>query len=66
MSGEPAKGLVFHGHETGFIPWTLLGFILLSACVHAFGFFVFQTIYAGSTRRIPRAPRSPARPPSPA
>jgi len=45
MSGEPAKGLVFHGHETGFIPWTLLGFILLSACVHAFGFFVFQTIY---------------------
>ena len=45
MNGEPAKGLVFHGLETGIIPWTLLGFILLSACVHAFGFYIFQTVY---------------------
>ena len=45
MNAQPGKGLVFSGHEPGVIPWTLLGFILLSACVHAFGFFMFQTIY---------------------
>jgi hypothetical protein len=45
MNAQPAKSLVFSGHDRGFIPWTLLGFILLSACVHAFGFFMFQTIY---------------------
>ena len=45
MNGDSAKGLVFPGPEPGIIPWTLLGFILLSACVHAFGFFIFQAIY---------------------
>jgi hypothetical protein len=44
-SAEEAKKLVFRGLEAGVIPWTLLGFILLSACVHAFGFYIFQTIY---------------------
>jgi len=45
MSGDPGKGLLFRNLEVGIIPWTLLGFILLSACVHAFGFYIFQTIY---------------------
>jgi hypothetical protein len=49
MSAQPAQSagsdLVFSGHETRVIPWTLLGFILLSACIHAFGFYIFQTIY---------------------
>lgn len=45
MNADPAEGLVFSGREAGVIPWTLLGFILLSACVHAFGFYIFQTIY---------------------
>jgi len=39
------KSMVFTGHEVGIIPWTLLGFILLSAGVHVFGFYIFQTIY---------------------
>ncbi|MGA3172021.1 MAG: hypothetical protein ABSE62_13520 [Chthoniobacteraceae bacterium] len=44
MSGQPeARGLVFPGGEARIYP--LLGFIALSACVHAFGFYVFQTIY---------------------
>ncbi len=34
----------------GVIPWTLLGFILLSACLHAFGFYVFQTVYPAAAR----------------
>jgi len=45
MNERSAKGLVFNGLEAGLIPWTLLGFILLSACVHAFGFYLFQSIY---------------------
>jgi len=46
MNGQfEAKDLGFAGPEAGIIPWTLLGFILLSACVHAFGFYIFQTIY---------------------
>jgi len=45
MSGEAEKGLVFRSLEAGIIPWTLLGYIVLSACVHAFGFYIFQTIY---------------------
>jgi len=45
MSAQPAKGLVFAAHEPGVIPWTLLGFILLSAALHACGFFLFQIIY---------------------
>jgi hypothetical protein len=44
MNAEPAEEAV-SGHETGAMQWTLLGFILLSACVHAFGFYIFQTIY---------------------
>jgi hypothetical protein len=44
MNGQPEPaGLVFPSREAGIYP--LLGFILLSACVHAFGFYVFQTIY---------------------
>jgi hypothetical protein len=57
MSAQAAQGdagagrqLVFSGHEPGFIPWTLLGFILLSAVVHAFGFYIFQTIYPAVAR----------------
>jgi hypothetical protein len=46
----PARGLVFSERDPGVIPWPLLGFILLSACVHAFGFFLFQTIYPASGR----------------
>jgi hypothetical protein len=53
MNAPEAKGLVFSGREPGLIPWTLLGFILLSACVHAFGFFIFQTIYPAATRMAP-------------
>jgi len=49
----PDKGLVFAGREPGLIPWTLLGFILLSACLHAFGFFIFQTIYPAAARMAP-------------
>jgi len=45
MNGDPGKSEVFPGREAGIVPWTLLGFILLSACVHAFGFYIFQTIY---------------------
>jgi hypothetical protein len=47
---NPANSLVFSGHEEGIIPWTLLGFIFLSACVHAFGFYIFQTIYPPAAR----------------
>ena len=47
------KNLVFSGRDHGGIPWTLLGFILLSACVHAFGFFLFQTIYPANARMGP-------------
>ena len=53
MNAPEAKGLVFSGREPGLIPWTLLGFILLSACVHAFGFFIFQTIYPAAARMAP-------------
>lgn len=42
MSDAPPT---FNGLIPGLIPWTLLGFILLSACLHAFGFYIFQTIY---------------------
>lgn len=45
MSAPSAKGLHFAGLEKRGIPWTLLGFIVLSALVHAFGFFLFQTVY---------------------
>jgi len=45
MSAGAAKGLVFRGLDAGLIPWTLLGFILVSACIHAFGFYLFQSIY---------------------
>jgi len=41
----PHKTLTFHPLAPGIIPWTLLGFILVSACIHAFGFYIFQTIY---------------------
>jgi hypothetical protein len=50
MSVEAEKGLVFRSLEAGIIPWTLLGFILLSACIHAFGFYIFQTIYPPAAR----------------
>jgi hypothetical protein len=53
MSASTAKGLVFSGLEKGAIPWTLLGFIVLSACVHAIGFFMFQTIYPPEARMGP-------------
>jgi len=45
MNGETSEKLAFTGHEPGIIPWTLFGFIILSACVHAFGFYIFQAIY---------------------
>ncbi len=45
MSPQAEANLVFPGRDAGRIPWALLGFILLSACVHAFGFYIFQTIY---------------------
>jgi hypothetical protein len=53
MSASHAKGLLFAGLESGAIPWTLLGFILLSAGVHALGFFMFQTIYPPEARMGP-------------
>lgn len=53
MNAPQREGLVFSGREPGLIPWTLLGFILLSACVHAFGFFIFQTIYPAAARMPP-------------
>jgi hypothetical protein len=53
MNAQPARGLVFSGQETGVIPWTLLAFILLSACVHAFGFFIFQILYPPASRAGP-------------
>jgi len=53
MSGGSEKSLVFRGRDAGMIPWTLLGFILLSACVHAFGFFIFQAIYPPAARMTP-------------
>ena len=40
-----AGGVTFPGGEGSRIPWMLLGFILLSACAHGLGFFLFQTIY---------------------
>jgi hypothetical protein len=52
-----AKGLVFAPREPGFIPWSLFGFILLSAAVHAFGFFLFQTIYPAASQMIPPPPQ---------
>ena len=45
MKPDIAPGLVFSGQARGIIPWTLVGFILLSAVVHAFGFYLFQTVY---------------------
>lgn len=45
MTTHSAKAFTFSRLEPGIIPWTLLGFILLSACVHALGFYLFQTIY---------------------
>jgi hypothetical protein len=53
MSNPPAKGTAFPGQQGRFVP--LLGFILLSVCVHAFGFYMFQTIYppAGRVRPPP-------------
>jgi hypothetical protein len=45
MSEQSAKSLTFTSLESGIVPWTLLGFVLLSALVHAFGFYVFQTLY---------------------
>jgi len=45
MSAKSARRHALFGQEPGIIPWTLLGFILLSACVHAFGFYLFQAIY---------------------
>jgi hypothetical protein len=53
MKAETQPGLVFASNERGRIPWTLLGFIMLSAFVHAFGFFLFQTIYPGAGRVMP-------------
>jgi hypothetical protein len=53
MSTAKKDALVFGGREPGLIPWTLLGFILLSVCVHAFGFFIFQTIYPAAARMAP-------------
>jgi hypothetical protein len=53
MSAQTAKGLVFSGLDKGAIPWTLLGFILLSAFVHAVVFFIFQTIYPPVARMAP-------------
>jgi len=50
---QPAKSLVFSSRDPGFIQWTLLGFILVSAALHAFGFFVFQTIYPASAPIVP-------------
>jgi hypothetical protein len=40
-----AKSLVFRGLDPGVIPWTLLGFLFLSLLLHAFGFYIFQTVY---------------------
>ncbi|HEX4085959.1 MAG TPA: hypothetical protein VHY22_13680 [Chthoniobacteraceae bacterium] len=51
-AAEP-KDLVFRAKEPGIIPWTLLGFILLSACVHALGFYIFQAIYPPATHMGP-------------
>ena len=53
MNAPQRDGLVFSGREHGLIPWTLLGFILVSACVHAFGFFIFQTVYPAAARMAP-------------
>jgi hypothetical protein len=50
MNAESSKPLLFSGQESGIIPWTLLGFILLSACVHAFCFFLFQLVYPPASR----------------
>jgi hypothetical protein len=47
MKGEPATGEMT-GPMPGVLP--LLGFILLSACVHAFGFYLFQAIYPPAAR----------------
>jgi len=43
MNGEPAARGEVPGPAPGILP--LLGFILLSACVHAFGFYLFQALY---------------------
>jgi hypothetical protein len=53
MSSPSARALTFGGLDKGAIPWTLLGFILLSAAVHAIGFFLFQTIYPPESRIAP-------------
>jgi hypothetical protein len=54
MSAPSAtRGLTFGGLDKGAIPWTLLGFILLSAAVHGLGFFLFQTIYPPEARIAP-------------
>lgn len=45
--------LVFADREPGIIPWTLIGFILLSALVHLFGFYLFQTVYPPSAHISP-------------
>jgi len=51
MNAPPASALT--RQEPGIIPWTLLGFTLLSACVHAFGFYIFQIIYPPAARVSP-------------
>ena len=53
MNGRPEKTGFAPRLEAGVIPWTLLGFILLSACVHAFGFYIFQTIYPAAAHIAP-------------
>jgi hypothetical protein len=53
MNAPPAKALLFSAQETRVIPWTLLGFILLSACIHAFGFYIFQIVYPPVARAGP-------------
>jgi hypothetical protein len=53
MNAGAAGGLVLPERRRGAIPWALLGFILLSAFVHAFGFFLFQIVYPGASRMSP-------------
>ena len=53
MNAQPSRALLFSGQEPGVLPWTLLGFILLSACVHAFAFFIFQIVYPPAVRAGP-------------
>lgn len=57
MKQEAGPALVFTGHEGGLIPWTLLGFVLLSAFLHLFGFYVFQTVYPPAGHVAPPPPQ---------